>query len=106
MWEHLHNSHCDDFCYIEKFEKELKFLLENKIELCAKEALHISESENLENRIKESLIENGPILQTELYKFFDPIIQNDISSILYFMAKNGRIKRTKQGKTYLIEYKG
>ena len=106
MWEHLHNSHCDDFCYIEKYEKELKFLLENKIELCAKEALHISESENLENRIKESLIENGPILQTELYKFFDPIIQNDISSILYFMAKNGRIKRTKQGKTYLIEYKG
>ena len=36
----------------------------------------------------------------------DPIIQNDISSILYFMAKDGRIKRTKQGKTYLIEYKG
>ena len=106
MWEHLHNSHCDDFCYIEKYEKELKFLLENKIELCVKEALHISESGNLEDRIKESLMENGPILQTELYKFFDPIIQNDISSILYFMAKDGRIKRTKQGKTYLIKYKG
>lgn len=106
MWEHLHNSHCGNFCYIEKYEKELKCLLENKIELCAKEALHTSESENLEDRVKKSLMENGPILQTELYKFFDPIIQNDISSILYFMAKDGRIKRTKQGKTYLIEYKG
>ena len=106
MWEHLHNSRCDDFCYIEKYERDLEYLLENKSELCAKENLRISESKNLGKRVEEALSKNSPILQTELYKFFDPVIQNDISSILYFMAKDGRINRTKQGRTYLIEYKG
>ena len=106
MWEHMHNSQCSDFSYVDRFEHELAELLENKKELNAMEALYISQSENLETKVKQALSDNCPILQTDLYKLFDPIVQNDISSILYFMARDGIIKRTKQGRTYLIEFKG
>ena len=103
MWEHTQNSKCKDFCYIEHFEQELNTLLSNKDELLATEAVYISETENLQSKIEIILLSHSPILQTELYKFFNPIIRNEISSLLYTMEKNGDIKRTKHGRTYLLE---
>lgn len=106
MWEHAHNSKDADFCYVDRFECELKELLKNKDKLSAKESLYISQTNNLKSKIESVLSESHSILQTDLYKRFDPVVQNDISTILYFMAKDGAITRTKHGRTYLIEYKG
>ncbi|MFR3262487.1 MAG: hypothetical protein ACLTTD_17310 [Oscillospiraceae bacterium] len=106
MWEHAHNSKDADFCYVDRFECELKELLKNKDQLSAKESLYISQTNNLKSKIESVLSESHSIIQTDLYKRFDPVVQNDISTILYFMAKDGTITRTKHGRTYLIEYKG
>lgn len=48
------------------------------------------------------LVENKEILQTDIYKMFDPVVQKDIQSILYFMAKDGIIEREKVKSTYMI----
>lgn len=106
MWEHAHNSKDADFCYVDRFECELKELLKNKDQLSAKESLYLSQANNLKSKIESVLSESHSILQTDLYKRFDPVVQNDISTILYFMAKDGTITRTKHGRTYQIEYKG
>ena len=106
MWEHAHNSKDADFCYVDRFECELKELLKNKDQLSAKESLYLSQANNLKSKIESVLSESHSILQTDLYKRFDPVVQNDISTILYFMAKDGTITRTKHGRTDLIEYNG
>lgn len=104
MWEHQHNSKSPDFCYIEKYEKELHDLQEHREELEAQEALHEKAAENLEERVIAILEKSPVILQTDIYQQFDPIVQNDIQSILYFLAKNGTITRKKTGRTYEIKY--
>lgn len=104
MWEHAHNSKDADFCYVDRFECELKELLKNKDQLSAKESLYFSQTNNLKSKIESVLSESHSILQTDLYKRFDPVVQNDISTILYFMAKDGTITRTKHGRTYLTRF--
>lgn len=105
MWEHCHNSQNADFSYIEKFEERLDFLQQEKNVLLAEEQLKDKEMVDLDQKIIEVIKSKKEILQTDLYKCFDPVVQSEISSILYFMAKDGKIHRTKSGKTYLIKYK-
>lgn len=104
MWEHCHNSQNPDFSYIEKFEKRLDFLQKEKFVLLAEEELKEKELVGLEQKIIDLLKSKKEMLQTDVYKHFDPVVQSEISSILYFMAKNGEIRRIKSGRTYLIEY--
>lgn len=104
MWEKCHNSRNPEFSYIDRFEKELNDLQSKRDTLKSEEELHQKESEGLEDRVIAILRENSSILQTDIYKNFDPIVQNDIQSILYFMAKNGRITREKSGRTYMIHF--
>lgn len=104
MWEHCQNSQNQDYSYIERFEERLVFLQKEKNVLLAKEELKTKEMVNLDQRIIEILKSEKEILQTDIYKYFDPVVQSEISSILYFMAKNGEIHRTKSGRTYLITY--
>ena len=104
MWEHCHNSQNADFPYIEKYEERLGFLQQKKNILLAEEQLKDKEMVDLDQKIIEVLKSKKEILQTDLYKCFDPVVQSEISSILYFMAKDGTIHRTKSGKTYLIKY--
>lgn len=106
MWEHCHNSKNPDFSYIEQFEKELQELQQNRGELAAKEALHEIAAKNLNAKVTEILKNTPVILQTDIYKQFDPIVEKDIQSMLYFMAKDGIITRRKAGKTYEIKYNG
>lgn len=106
MWEHLHNSKNQDFSYIDRYEKELNDLQENRTDMEAKEALHEKAAERLEEKVTALLKDSQSILQTDIYKQFDPIVQKDIQSILYFMEKDGIISRTKVGKTYQIKYSG
>ena len=46
------------------------------------EERHQKESDGLEERVIAILRENTSILQIDIYKNFDPIVQNDIQSIL------------------------
>lgn len=92
--------------YVEKFERELETLLKNQGRLAQEEQIHDRESVNLKERVCKILKEHPGILQTDVYKQFNPTIQSDIQSILYFMARDGSIKREKSGKTYRIFYNG
>lgn len=104
MWEKCHNSRNPEFSYIERFEKELNDLQSKRDTLKSEEELHQKESGGLEERVIAILRENSSMLQTDIYKNFDPIVQNDIQSILYFMAKDGRIAIEKSGRTYMIHF--
>lgn len=104
MWEKCHNSRNKEFSYIDRFEKELNNLQSKRDTLKLEEKLHQKESDGLEDRVIAILRKNSSILQTDIYKIFDPIVQNDIQSILYFMAKDGRITREKSGRTYMIHF--
>ena len=104
MWEKCHNSRNPEFSYIKRFEEELGNLQSKRDTLKLEEERHQKESDGLEERVIAILRENTSILQIDIYKNFDPIVQNDIQSILYFMAKNGRITREKSGRTYLIHF--
>ena len=49
------------------------------------------------------VIEASPgVLQTELYKMLPGIDRSDISYVLYFAAKQGKILRKKKGRTYEV----
>lgn len=104
MWEHCHNSKNHDFSYIERFEERLDFLQKEKNTLLAEEKLKDKEMVCLDQKVIEVIKSKKEILQTDIYKYFDPVVQSEISSILYFMAKDGKIRRTKSGNTYLIKY--
>lgn len=92
--------------YVEKFERELKELSENRGRLIQEEQIRERESADLEKRVSQILKVSPGILQTDVYKQFNPTVQSEIQSILYFMAKDGTIVREKYGKTYRIFYNG
>lgn len=57
-----------------------------------------------DNMILKVIKENKGILQKDLYKLFDhPFAKEALSERLYFMTKEGKIKRTKSGNTYILE---
>lgn len=60
----------------------------------------------MQERVIALLKESPSILQTDVYKQFDPIVKKDIQSILYFLDKGGVITRTKSGSTYQIHLNG
>lgn len=106
MWEHCHNTRCEDFCYGDKLQNELNYLLENRDSLLEKQKKYDEESQNLEERLLNVIKVNSPVLQTDLYKTFDPILKGDIQNLLYAWSKNGKISRIKTGRTYKISYIG
>lgn len=106
MWGHCHNSKNSDFSFVDKYQEELEYLQAHRDELAAKDILYASAVDGLEEKVLAILKENPVILQTDIYKHFDPVVQNDIQSILYFWAKDGIVTRTKSGRTYQIEYIG
>ena len=52
--------------------------------------------------IKEIISANPGILQSELYRKYDPVLKDSISELLYFAAKDGRIRREKSGRSYQL----
>jgi len=104
MWEYVNSSKGKNKSYIKNFENELSELDANYLELHERELLHDRESANLEARVLKVLRENPQILQTDVYKHFNKIVQQDVQSILYFMERNKRIKREKSGRTYMIHF--
>ena len=86
MWEHCHNSKCDDFCYIDRFEEELNTLQSSANELIARDDLHDREAQNIEEKVLSILIENPEILQTDVYNKFDPVAKPDLQTVIYNLA--------------------
>ena len=84
--------------YNDQMEKYRRFQLEAP-DLIKREKL----LETLEADVMEKLNENNGILQSNFIKMFDPVIKNDISSFLYYAEKYGKIKRTKSGRSYILE---
>lgn len=60
---------------------------------------------NLESAVMAKLQENNGILQSDFVKMFDPAIKSEVSTFLYDADKAGKIKRTKSGRSYIIEIK-
>lgn len=60
---------------------------------------------NLEADIMIRLHECNGILQSDFIRTFDPLIKSEVSSFLYEADKAGKIKRTKSGRSYILEVK-
>lgn len=105
MWLHCHNSQNNDFSYITRYEDKLNYLLNNKIEAEEKielEKNRVNFEKNAEKELLKFLSNNNEILQKDIYKYYPKEYKQIIQSTLYFMAKNNKISREKQGNTYKI----
>lgn len=109
MHMHCHNSKNPDFEFVTPKEERLKYINENYEQLLEEENLkQINEKkkEKLMIGLKEKIIEeiksNPGILQNDLYTKFDPILKDEISTIIYYSNKDGKIIREKEGRTYKL----
>lgn len=86
--------------------KRLAYLEKHLEDLIAEERIQKNMEQNLLPHLREDLlkiIEDNPgILQTDVYKRFEPESKDYLSSELYFMAKDGLIHRKKQGRSYAL----
>lgn len=99
--------------YIEKRKKELTELVTN-IDILQKEyELKLWKEEEKQRMIvkmKSDVIlllkENDGILQSDFWKLFDDeICRSAASDIVYALVKEGKIQRTKSGRSYALHYK-
>lgn len=88
--------------YIEERESELKELTANLDEL---QQIY-EKKQSLFPAVVELLKSNDGILQSEFKQLFDEPFQNDVSGILYNLHKEGKLERIKQGKTYVLHFRG
>jgi hypothetical protein len=111
MHMHCHNSRNPDFEFIVPHEERLKYIQDNydtllqeqqeKIALEAKKQ-ELLQNMDLEKSLQDIILSNPGILQSALYKKYDILLKDSVSEKLYFMAKEGKIKREKSGKTYQL----
>ena len=111
MHMHCHNSRNPDFDFVVPREERLEYLLKNYDSLIDKEKEeHTKEAKkqallkgmNLEKSIRNIVVSNPGILQSDVYQKFDPVLKDSISELLYYAAKNGKIRREKCGRSYQL----
>ena len=61
--------------------------------------------EQLDIQIMDALEMYPGILQSEFYKLFDSSVKNDVSNKLYNLACEGKLERTKSGRSYILNLK-
>lgn len=88
--------------YIEKRKNELKELTANREEL---QQIY-EKKQQLFPAVIDLLKANDGILQSEFKQLFDEPFQNDVADILYHLAKDGKLERTKTGRTYILHFRG
>ena len=92
--------------FLEKRKADLQYIENNMDELLEKEKFNKAFKEDVLPHLREDLlkiIEDNPgILQTDVYKMFEPEAKDHLSSELYFMAKENLIHREKQGRSYAL----
>ena len=54
----------------------------------------------------EMLQANDGILQSEFWKLFDDESRGAVSDILYNLFKEGKVEKTKSGRSYILHFKG
>ena len=54
--------------------------------------------------VVQELIENDNILQSEFWKLFNSEDQDAVKEIVYSLRKEGKIERTKSGRSFIIHY--
>jgi hypothetical protein len=99
--------------YIEKRKNELSELMTNMDVLQKEYELKMQREEEKQRKIIEMksdvillLKENNGILQSDFWKLFDDeICRAAASDIVYSLLKEGKIERTKSGKSYILHYK-
>ena len=111
MHMHCHNSKNSDFEFVVPYEERLKYIHENydalikdEEEKLANEAKkqNLLENIDVETDLKNIISNNPGVLQSELYKNFDPLLKDVISEILYYWAKEGKVNREKSGRSYKL----
>lgn len=85
--------------YIDKIYKEMKYTEENADFLFRKQKLLT----DLENQVLTAITSNPDILQKDFYKLFDDCIKLEVRDCLYHLDKDGKIRRTKKGSTYILD---
>lgn len=90
--------------YLEARKEELHELTVNLDELQQNYYKKTTLLSVLDNEIIQKLQDNDGILQADFIKLFDECVHNEVSSKLYFMAKSGELKRTKAGRSYILNY--
>lgn len=92
--------------YISKRKAELHELEENLQFLQEMYILKQNNMVGLEEKIINLLKENDGIIQSEFIKLFDASVKDELSKILYYWEKAGMIERIKQGRSYILHFKG
>lgn len=88
--------------YIDKRKNELNELTENLEEL-----QQIYEKKQLLLQSVVNLLKaNDGILQSDFKYLFDEPFQNDVTNILYHLHKEGKLERIKEGRTYILHFRG
>ena len=108
---HCHNSRNPDFDFIAPSEERLKYIEENYDFLVKEQQEKFAMEEkkqsllndmDLGKTLKDIITKNPGILQSDVYKMFDPLLKDSISEWLYFSDKDGKIRREKSGRTYQL----
>ena len=96
---------------IARHKERLKYIQDNydtllqeqqeKIALEAKKQ-ELLQNMDLEKSLQDIILSNPGILQSTLYKKYDILLKDSVSEKLYSLAKEGKIKREKSGRTYQL----
>lgn len=100
--------------YLQNLKEESNNLVTNMDSLQKEYELKLQKEEEKQRKIIEMksdviflLKENEGILQSDFWKLFDDEICRDAASdIVYALIKEGKIERTKSGRSYILKYKG
>jgi hypothetical protein len=100
--------------YLQNLKEELKNLVTNMDSLQKEYELNLWKEKEKQRKIIEMksdvillLKENDGILQSDFWKLFDDeLSRNAASDIVYALTKEGKIERTKSGRSYILKYKG
>lgn len=91
--------------YIEERTAELNDLQSNFAEIETAYKKHEKELAGLEEKVAETLRQNQGILQSDFVKLFDASVKNDVSELLYHWNQEGKVSRTKNGRSYSLYIK-
>lgn len=84
--------------YLEDYKKDLTYMEENMDNLLRKEKI----IQQLKTDLLEIIKAEPGVVQSDLYKRFDPELKSEISNQLYLLSHNGSITREKSGRSYKL----
>lgn len=91
---------------LEKLEKNFATVEKEYIQKQQEQADHDRKVIEMRGMVIEKLKENDGILQSDFWKLFAKDDQSAVSDIVYGLTKDGKVERTKSGRSYILHYKG